>query len=458
MNRIYFLVLSALLTSCGGGSTSSNQTSVTVTPTSSPSAVIDTCSNPYNSNYPDSYLGNYTIPTANNKLDNNVQRVIGLKDYYVGNLYPANQSCGKNNEFAKKMYQITLDRLKDTGVEYIWIYQYGEWKNLTDEVWSVNKLQIPLDVHTFIIEEAKKRNIKVYWTWQFHLTDINNNSAVKDDKISIDTFKKIMATHRAIMLEWAQYNQNNGVAGMSVDAHTTYFNFFRYHPEVESYYVQEMSKLIDDIRKIFKGTLFYGVSENLGKYYEEIYSKVDMLHINIFMPTPNSGDMKNVPLTLENLKKWVACTIERKYQVMQEKISLGLNICNNYNSGLKFANEKKLPPVMLDISIQSRDKYLQEGWVEDGFCVTGKNTDGSTNTCIQETYKTDFSLQALVIEAALQAVKDQKFFTLKAVNFSTSYWLTDTLVASGTSEGFPNISQSVRGKPAEKIIKQWYSH
>jgi hypothetical protein len=24
-------------------------------------------------------------------------------------------------------------------------------------------------------------------------------------------------------------------------------------------------------------------------------------------------------------------------------------------------------------------------------------------------------------------------------------------------EGFPNISQSIRGKPAEKIIKYWYT-
>lgn len=456
MKKVYFVFVAAFLTSCGGGGSNPKDTSISFTPTSNNTqTVVDTCPNPYNSNYPDSYMGNHTIPVATGKFDANVQRVIGLKDYYVGNQYPANQSCGKNNEFAKKMYQITLDRLKDTGVEYIWMYQYGEWKSIYDEVWTVNKLQIPLDMHTFIIQEAKKRNIKVYWTWQFHLSDINNNLAVTDGKVTFDMFKRIMATHRATMLEWAQYNQENGVTGMSVDAHTTYFNF--QDPAIEAYYVQEISRLIDDIRKIFKGTLIYGVSENTQKYYSEIYSKVDMLHVNVLMPTMDSGDMKNVPVTVENVKKWVSCSIEHKYQRLQEKISLGLNTCNNYVAGAKFVNEKKLPPVMLDISIQSRDKYLQEGWVEDGFCVSGKNSDGSSNSCIQETYKTDFSLQALAIEAALQAIKDQKFFTLQAVNFSTSYWLTDTLVASSTSEGFPNISQSVRGKPAEKIIKQWYS-
>ena len=456
MKRFSLLFAAAFLASCGGGGSSPQPTSISVTPASATPTVAVTCPNPHNANYPDTYLGNHTIPVSTGKLESNVQRVMGLKDYYVGNLYPVNESCGKNSEYAKRMYEITLDRLKDTGVEYIWIYQYGEWKNLSDDVWTVNKLQIPEDVHTFIIEEAKKRNIKVYWTWQFHLTDINNNTVFVNGKIPVDTFKKIMATHRSTMLYWAQYNQDKGVSGMSVDAHTTYLGLPS-NPELEAIYVKEMSTLIDDIRKIYKGKLIYGVSENLERYYQEIYSKVDMLHVNIFMPTKDTGDMHNQPVNLENLKKWITCSIEHKYQRLQEKIKLAVNECSNYVLGTKFSNEKPLPPIMLDISIQSRDKYLKEGWVEDGFCVSGTNTNGSTNTCVQETYTTDFSLQALVIEAALQAVKDQKFFNLAAVNFSTSYWLTDTLVASGTSEGFPNLSQSVRGKPAERVIKQWYS-
>lgn len=455
MKKLSLAFLAALLVSCGGGGSNPQSPALTVT-TSSSSVNVVTCPNPHNSSYPDTYLGNYTIPTSTGKLDSNVQRVMGLKDYHVGNIYPVNESCGKNNEYAKRMYEITLDKLKDTGVEYIWIYQYGEWKNITDDIFTVNKLQIPLDIQTFIIDEAKKRNIKVYWTWQFHLTDMNNNSVFVNGKIPVETFKKIMATHRATMLYYAQYNQDKGVAGMSVDAHTTYLNLPQ-NSELEAIYVKEMSSLIDDIRKIYKGTLIYGLSSNMERYYPDIYNKVDMLHVNIFMPTKNSGDMKDKPVTLENLKKWITCSIDHRYQTIQEKISLGLNSCNNYSTGSKLVNEKPLPPVMLDLTIQSRDKYLQEGWVEDGFCVIGLNSDGSTNTCIQETYKTDFSLQALIIEAALQAVKEQKFFNLAAVNFSTSYWLTDTLLASGTSEGFPNISQSVRGKPAEKVIKQWYS-
>ena len=34
-------------------------------------------------------------------------------------------------------------------------------------------------------------------------------------------------------------------------------------------------------------------------------------------------------------------------------------------------------------------------------------------------------------------------------------WLTDTLIPG--EEGFPNLSQSIRGKPAEEIVKYWYT-
>jgi hypothetical protein len=102
-------------------------------------------------------------------------------------------------------------------------------------------------------------------------------------------------------------------------------------------------------------------------------------------------------------------------------------------------------PVIWDFNIQSRDKALSQGWVEDGFCV---------NNCIQNTYVTDFSVQALAVEGAFQAIKNQSYFKTYGINFSTGYWHTDTMTPG--SEGYPNISQSVRNKPAESIIKHWY--
>src|SRR3989454_4590440 len=46
---------------------------------------------------------------------------------------------------------------------------------------------------------------------------------------------------------------------------------------------------------------------------------------------------------------------------------------------------------------RSRD-YLLNGWVEDGFCVSG---------CAQNAVRTDFSVQAIAYEAMLEAVSTQ---------------------------------------------------
>ena len=102
-------------------------------------------------------------------------------------------------------------------------------------------------------------------------------------------------------------------------------------------------------------------------------------------------------------------------------------------------------PIIWEISIQSRDKYFTEGWIEDGFCVTN---------CIQNNYVTDFSIQAMGVEAALQAIVSQNKFTTGSVDFHSSYWHTDTVTPG--AEGFPNLSQSIRNKPAESIIKYWF--
>jgi hypothetical protein len=44
---------------------------------------------------------------------------------------------------------------------------------------------------------------------------------------------------------------------------------------------------------------------------------------------------------------------------------------------------------------------------------------------------------------------------INSVDIHTGYWLSPTLTPN--FEGFPNISQSIRGKPAEDIVKYWYT-
>ena len=65
----------------------------------------------------------------------------------------------------------------------------------------------------------------------------------------------------------------------------------------------------------------------------------------------------------------------------------------------------------------------------------------------------------------LRAIDVQASFETLGTTASTAYWLSDSLMpgadqypaSTQTLEGFPNLSQSVRGKPAENIIKYWYT-
>jgi hypothetical protein len=137
---------------------------------------------------------------------------------------------------------------------------------------------------------------------------------------------------------------------------------------------------------------------------------------------------------------------------------LGAN-AGSIECGQNGPSTKKVP-VMFDSGVQSNSLYWMSGWHEDGFCTdinsfTSILTASSTpETCVALNWSADFSSQAIGIEGILRTVLHQKLFPVFGIN-AGAYWLSDTLVPS--YEGFPNLSGSVRGKPAETIIKHWFT-
>ena len=119
--------------------------------------------------------------------------------------------------------------------------------------------------------------------------------------------------------------------------------------------------------------------------------------------------------------------------------------------------------MIFNLPAQSHAGYLSSGWIEDGFCVSGQSNDddylgsGNTADCIQRPIQPDFSAQAIWYEGVLRAIQKQPYFNTLGTTSSTGYWLSDTLLHDGKVEAFPSISQSIRGKSAEKILKYWYT-
>ena len=395
------LLLSIVLTGCGGGG-SSDPSSTTSTAKAESKPVI-TCLIS-STIAPAGYTGSYAIPTPTQRLVTTIQRSVGIKDYYPDN---------------KCKYAAELDKLQTLGVDRIWVYNYGVWDDFNKPVWTIDNTswQIPKESFTYLVTEAKKRNIKVFLALQFTAFDNQGTMLPFGVDISSALLQKMLDSHHSAIVDYAKYGESIGLAGISIDWNAFYIKNWYDYPDQ---WATNMVSIANDIRSNFSGVITYG---QIGSphYDTRIYNVVDELHIHL---APRLTQIENANISVSLLRDKFTDLINQFYI--------------DYHQTSK--------PIIWEISVQSRDKYFTEGWVEDGFCV---------NNCIQNSYVTDFSIQAMGIEAALEAIAMQNKFTTKSVDFHTSYWHTDTMTPG--SEGFPNLSQSIRGKPAENIVKYWFS-
>jgi hypothetical protein len=397
MNKI-LLSLLVVLTGCGGGGGSQPPATVGVNimPVATSCSVGSSIAPAY-------YTGSYQIPTPNQRLNTTIQRSVGVKDYYAGN------TC---------LYIETLNRLQALGVDRIWIYNYGPWDDFTKPVWSVSRSdwQIPEKALTAIVAEAKKRNIKVFLAWQFSGYDNKGTFLPVNQNLTSSELQKMIDSHQKNIVDVAKYAQTIGISGIALDWNAYWVPNIYDHIEL---YATSMVTIAKEIKQNFNGILTYG-QIGMPIYDARIFEMVDELHLSLTTTLTNA---ENANISVGLLKDKFIDSINQLSQ--------------------QLPNTTK--PVIWEIAVQSRDKYFTEGWIEDGFCV---------NNCIQNNYVTDFSIQAMGVEAALEAIVSQNKFTTGSVDFHSSYWHTDT-VTSG-AEGFPNLSQSIRNKPAESIIKYWF--
>lgn len=452
MKKFLIAGLAAIIAGCGGGG--SNTSAPTATISSTSNTTTNSCTNPHTSTYPTEYNGIWPTPSVTQQLDKQILRSVGFKDYSPpvnSRLYST--SC-PGEQYAKLMYTITLDRLKELGVDTVWMYNYGSW-TVTDKnsVWTMdpNNMQISFSLMQFILQEAQKRNIKVYLAWQFHNLDTNNNQVIPNDIATPELMRKAMIAHRKNIVELAKFGEQYGLAGIAADYNAwNVVNF--YDDTIAEIFISETSTTIDELRKVFSGKITLG-QMHLPWNDARTFDKIDAIHISAWI---RISENERLNFSSDVVRDAFSKQIYEAYMAVN---------CYGAHAGtqkcLKQKSTKEVP-VIFEFSPQSRDKYWTEGWVEDGFCVNGKLPNGTSHNCIQQTYKTDFSVQAVGTHGLFQAATQQKYFKVFAINFHSSYWHTDTLVPSGydsqsyMGEGFPNLSQSIRGKPAETVVKQWF--
>ena len=429
------------------------------------------CVNPHNADIPRSYIGEYELPIPQNSFGDNHLKVIGFKDYSVRQPYQAYKNAGASwvvgcteIEYKKLMYRMTLRRLKAHGVNTVSIYNYGYW-NDDGDVWEVEHSTKDLtdaDIELITVT-AHDFGMDVHYVWQFNMRITNTDRLLfpfdGSVRLEMPLLKNIMDAHERHILWEADRLESIGVGSMSADWNAMWMCFScgvddQGNTQAETdtlkdYYMERMGIIIDKIKEKFSGKLYIG--EGVVWNDKRVFDKVDGVG---FSPDMRLTTEEVAKATVDLLQEKAATSIQRKYE---EWNCLDNQPCWHNSS-------TTIPKVLFNFFSQSNSRYLSKGWWEDGFCTEG-TLDGVYYECTQYEIQTDFSAQAILTEAVLRAIDNQVVFETLGTTTTTGYWLSDTLYAEPNQqpidgvplEGFPNISQSIRGKPAEKIIKYWYT-
>lgn len=416
--KLAFIIFTIFVSACGGGSGINTNAACSL--------------KSYISTYPSSYLGTNSIPIATDKFDPSIERMVGLKDYYPAD----NNGCSSTAEYTRLLFGKTLDRLQAIGATTVEIYQYGPVTDFNASTWTIGSegWQIPKSEIEWFFQETKRRGLKTTLVWQLWGVDSQGNQINTTNPTEAEVIKTLRGW-KDVIVEMAKLGEANQVNHLLIQWSAFYYPAVTNYSETAT---TEFLSIISSVKSVYSGKLFMGTP----RFYDKrIIEKVDAIVIPLAPSSWTYADDSNISVAL--LKQRFAQSIQNYYSDFSA------------NAGMATTSI----PIIWDFNIQSRDKALSDGWIEDGFCTTPYSNNGAVSyddpLCMQKNYITDFSIQALAIEGAFQALKDQNLFKTYGVNFSTGYWHTDTIVAS--PEGFPNLSQSIRGKPSENIVKTWYS-
>ena len=421
------------------------------------------CINPHlDSTYPDSFRGKYALPTTTGELAPAVERSVGLKDYNPQlptwwAAYSVPNGC-KGDAYRKILYRDSLDRLKALGSDYVELYIGGSWTvdpSLSYWVQKPENLSHSYELIEYIASEARKRGLKTSLVWMLNIVDDKGNFLLNlGDRVDKALWERLLLSHKTNIIEIAKLAERVGINRLAADWSAMGIGNL-HDPEIQEIYVQNMLATIDGMRGVFKGEI------SLGQFYLwhdfRLIDKIDVANISLI---PRLSEYEMASLSSDLVMEKAAKELLRLYQDFN-CIVPSRDICTATRS-------PKAVPVVFHLAIQSVDGYLTGKGTEDGFCIRGLGSDGKETDCVQATLGTDFSAQAIAVDGAIRAIRAQKYFPLQGINFHSSYWHTNSLRPSTgfistqfgrveDAEGFPNLSQSIRGKPAEQIVKRWFS-
>lgn len=371
--------------------------------------------------YPISYLGKYEFPkTKGAPLATEISRIIGIKDTWIPepNL---NKNCYSSGYTAtKKAYEKTLERVKKLGAEQITFTNYVHFSNFKNaEIDGPEKAAVSEEDLKFVANKAREQNLKVIL-----YLNLAPGKQVVSEIPNADWLNTLIKNWEPFVLNQAKIAEETKIDAIML-------NHFDYQPNVKGFentYGKETLALLTKVRIIYSGKILLMIDPIWGADLGKLDSLLKQVDGFIYTPTTDILKYKSdKTVSVNNLK-----TV-----YLDNFASLGRDF-NKYNK-----------PIYIRVLIQSSEEFLENGWSEDMFCkVRG------SESCYQKNLAVDFGAQAIAYEAMLEAINQvhNKYFTVGGVD-SYGYWFTDVILPD-TSQ--PQIAQSIRNKPAESIVKEWF--
>jgi hypothetical protein len=415
-------------------------------------------------------MGDFDIPVPTDVLPEGFFKDIQLKDFgpdwVYGNYYSGGANwtydCTKE-EYVQLMYRLTLEEIVKTGGNSVTIVNYGPWEDASDELWVMSDSQwhIPRSTVEYVVKTARELGLRVGYIWQAWGVDKNGKELIEGPPFNVDLalLNRFSDAYDNFLLEKATWAEDIGITDLYANFHAFGLNLCGLDCEhdwgtperIELYdhYMLRLSNRIDAIRERFSGEIVVAAEWNDYR----VLSKVDRVAL------PYTG----FRLSEEE---------DSEFSVDLARTKTVEHFENFYRNFYGYDGQKPLgsyystEPVTFSMwpMSQSTSLYNLRGWIEDGFCTAGEVGSQYYDECMQLHVPIDFSRQAIWLEGVLEAMLVQSSLEFDGVWGAGYFWLTPSLVHDpeevdipSVRQGFPEISQSIRGKPAQNILRYWFT-
>ena len=368
--------------------------------------------------YPASYLGAFPLPAIQGApLPAALSRGAAVKDYWHYGLTDPSTNAGCSGDLHAAFLN-TLQRLRKLGADHVDIYEAAYLVDVTATTLDfdlTSRIEISDAELAWIVGVAKAAGLEVHEYMQVGGEDLNHVPLPTPPTSAwasayLDGYTRFIVNRAALA-------QRDGIQAFQLDWDGGYW--FDWTP-LRDLFIAKMTAAAQQVRGVYSGKILYGDVAPWISNDPDLMNSIDWFIGNIFGIQFSPADNANITVP----------------QLRQKYLDLITGLSNVLGATKR--------PVIWQLFAQSHRDYLLNGWVEDGFCVSG---------CAQNAVRTDFSVQAIAYEAMLEAVSTQTAFTTVGVT-ATASWYVDVILPA---QSFPNISQSWRNKPAESILYRWFA-